>query len=204
MKGRNQSQAAVVVAAILLVIPSIPASAQTFNRREVSQTPYDSYMGSFRTVAARGPGSGLLTMDQVQALTERANDFRYNHVEAYKPQSPEELEATGRGDCKDKAVWLYARLAEAGAREVQLVIGKSDSRAQEFHAWLYLKLGGRTYLLDPTFSGSVNEASEFGMEEYIPVYAYDSNGSYIYEGANTGLTFDPRYQMPIPSVAGGQ
>lgn len=203
MKDNSKSQA-VVMAAVLLLILSTPAGAQSFSRREISQTPYDSYMGSFRTVASRGSGTGHLTMDQVQDLTERANDFRYDHIEAYKPQSPEGLEATGRGDCKDKAVWLYAKLAAAGAQNVQFVIGKKDSGAEEFHAWLYLTFNGRTYLLDPTFSSSASEASEFGADEYIPVYAYDTHGAYVYESANAGLSFDPRYQMPIPSVAVGQ
>jgi len=203
MKENNRNQA-MMVAAVLLLVSVLPAQAQFSSRREVSQTPYDAYMGAFRSVAERGPGQGLLTTATVEGLTERAYDFRYDHIEAYRARSPEEVESSGRGDCKDKALWLYSKLAAAGARDMQLVVGKKDNQAQEFHAWLYLSFNGRTYLLDPTFSGSMTEVSEVGADEYIPVYAYDNHGSYIYETATAALNFDPRYQTPIPTVAGAQ
>ena len=138
----------------------------------------------------------------VREWTEKANDIRYDHIEAYRPRSPNEVEASGRGDCKDKALWLYSKLTAAGARNVQLVIGKKDNQAQEFHAWLYLTLNGQAYLLDPTLSGSVCEASDFGIDEYIPVYSYDRNGAYVYETTGTGPIFATGYETPMPSVAG--
>lgn len=200
MKGESRNQA-VIAGTVLFLILSTPLLAQSIARHQVSQTPYDPYMGAFRTVAARGLGHGL-NMEAVKQLTEKANDIRYDHIEDFRARSPEEVEASGRGDCKDKALWLYSKLTAMGAQDIQLVIGKKDSRAQEFHAWLYLSLNGHTYLLDPTFSASVSEASDFGAEEYIPVYAYSANGSYVYDTAAAGMTSDPRYEMPIPSIAG--
>jgi transglutaminase superfamily protein len=202
MREEAKGRVTVLVAVVLLMILSLPAVAQSLSRREVTSTPYDSYLGSFRTVASKGAGLGSLTGAVVHNLTERANDFRYEHIEAYRPQSPEQLEASGRGDCKDKALWLYAKLRAAGARNVQMVIGKKDTRSEEFHAWIYLTLDGRTYLLDPTFSSSVVEASEFGAEEYIAVYGYDGAGTYVYDTAAAGISFDPRYQTPMPVSLG--
>ena len=200
MTDRVKNQVVMLMVALLLTL-SLPTLAQSFSRREVSETPYDIYLDSFRSVASRSPGAGPLAMASVQEWLEKANDIRYNHIEAYRPRSPEEVEASGYGDCKDKALWLFAKLSAAGAHNVQLVIGKKDSQAEEFHAWLYLTLGDCTYLLDPTANESFCETSDFGVDEYIPIYAYDHHGAYVYETAVTGLTSAVQDPTQIPSVA---
>lgn len=200
MTDRAKSQVVMFMVALLLTL-SLPTLAQSFSQRKVSGTPYDIYLDSFRSVASQGPGAGPLAMTSVQEWLEKANDIRYDHIEAYRLRSPEEVEASGYGDCKDKALWLFAKLSAAGAHNIQLVIGKKNSQAEEFHAWLYLTLGGCTYLLDPTANEPICEASDFGVDEYIPIYAYDHHGAYDYEIAGTGLTTSMQDPTQIPSVA---
>ena len=187
---------------MFLLLFSTPALAQFFSRQEVSHTSYDLYLDSFRSVASQASGAGPLTLDLVREWTEKANDIPYNHVEPYRFRSPEEVEASGYGDCKDKALWLYSKLSAAGARHIQLVIGRKDTQAGEFHAWLYLTFCGRTYLLDPTISGSISEASDYSADEYVPVYAYDRSGAYAYATEGDGSTLAINYQMAVPRIAG--
>lgn len=184
----------------LLLVGAFPLLSQSLGRYPVSSTPYDPYLDTFREAAHRPVAARNLSSEEVGRLTEAAYDFRYDHAANYRPKTPQELEASGRGDCKDKAVWLFSKLAASGARDLHLVIGKKHLNADEFHAWLYLKMNGRTYLLDPTFSESAEPVSEFSADEYIPVYSYTGDQSFAY-GTSGALAGDPRYQTAIPTVA---
>jgi hypothetical protein len=158
-------------------------------------------MSAYHQVVARGEGAaGLPSLEQIENWTSQAYDIGYEHTDAYRAKTPEQLEAAGRGDCKDKALWLYAKLAGAGVEDIHFVVGKKDAMADEFHAWLYFKVQGRTYLADPTFSSSVQPASDFDRDEYIPAFSYSGEQAYAYQTA--AASFDPRYQTSIPSVAG--
>ena len=176
-------------------------SSQSLDRYEVPASPYDSYMGAFKTVAARGSADRQITIDEVSHWTEEASSIRYEHLSAYEWKSPAEVDATGTGDCKDKALWLYAKLTEAGARDLEIVVGKKNSRSNEYHAWLYLTLGGRSYLLDPTYSGSVADLSEFRDDEYLPAYSYTASKVFAYRSAASSVAGvnDPRY-LPVASM----
>ena len=51
-------------------------------------------------------------------------------------QFPEETEHLGRGDCEDKAIWLYAKMLAEGFDDVRLVLGKYIESDTVFHAWV--------------------------------------------------------------------
>src|SRR5204862_8270892 len=119
-------QTKTAVALILILGLSVPVFGQSIGRHEVARTPYDPYMTAFRRVVSRMPGQGSLSLATVEKLAEKAHDIRYDHLEDYLARSPEEVESSGRGDCKDKALWLYSKLLAVGARDLQMVIGKKD------------------------------------------------------------------------------
>ena len=177
---------AMAIATAGLVL-SVSVSAAVLPATEVRTTPYDPYLGVFRQIAARPASANAVTMDQVEEWTWKASKFDYSHDDDYHWKTPEQLDAAGAGDCKDKALWLYSKLHAAGAHDLTMVIGKKDAAATEYHAWLYLRLGGKTFLLDPTTDGRVWEVTDFGESEYIPVYGYMAGRAFAYG------TSDPRY-----------
>ena len=84
---------------------------------------------------------------------------------------------------------------------MHLVIGKIDAQANEFHAWITMEFEGCAYLLDPTYSASIQKVSQVDRDEYLPVYSYRGPNSYAYQTA-AGLGIDSLYQNVVPSVAG--
>ena len=119
-----------------------------------------------------------MSVEQVGQWTREEHRIRYEHVGDYRWKTPKEVDSSWTGDCKDKALWLYAKLKEAGVRDLRLVIGRKDRGSRQFHAWLYLTLDGLAYLLDPTRSGDVWKQTEFGDDEYIPAYSFDGESAY--------------------------
>ena len=132
------------------------------------------------------------SMDQVKALLVRASRFAYvadaAPTGAWKTrlvgdywQLPEETEHLGRGDCEDKALWLYAKMLAEGFDDVRLVIGKYRQSATVFHAWVvwYPRIQGedgaveqRIYILDPTKHRGVWQAKQYPRGYYQPYYSF--------------------------------
>jgi len=87
-------------------------------------------------------------------------------------QLPSETERKGRGDCEDKAIWLYAKLLKNGFKNVRLVIGKYRKSDIIFHAWVVWYHENRIFILDPTHQSSIKELRDFGSGRYRPYYSY--------------------------------
>ena len=79
-------------------------------------------------------------------------------------QLPDETEKRGKGDCEDKAIWLYSKLLKDGFADVRLVIGKYRRSDILFHAWVFI--------LDPTKRKTVRELKDFASDYYQPYYSY--------------------------------
>ena len=170
-----------VFAVLLLLLSAISAFPLTLQKQPVPETPYDPYLGPFRQVAAAPPGHREFTMDAMEKWTRRAYRFGYEHTGDYEWKTPEEVERTSTGDCKDKALWLYSKLKAAGAAVIELVIGKRHLADADLHAWVVASHQGRTYLLDPASRSSAWEVSEFEWDEYIPVFSYHENQAFSYK-----------------------
>lgn len=166
----------------ILILAAFPAAADSaLVRKPVEDLAYLAYHAEVRSIVARNGSKEQLTMDSVEKWTRAASRIRYEQTGDYTWKSPEQVEADGSGDCNDKALWLFAKLRAAGARQIEVVLGKRELAAATYHAWVRLAMAGKTYILDPTESGVVWESGEFGPAEYVPCYSFDGSRTYAYE-----------------------
>jgi predicted transglutaminase-like cysteine proteinase len=92
-------------------------------------------------------------------------------------QTPTEVNAAHRADCKGKALTLYEILQENGAANVRFVIGKHHAHDWFTHAWLEWETADGTYVLDPTFYRFATKDARNGST-YIPLYGYEGEQRY--------------------------
>ena len=119
----------------------------------------------------------------IQELFQIAHSFRYvrdgsnrNHW-----QSAEETEAKHAGDCKDKAIWLFAHLIHNGYYNVRLVVGKYREVDSQLHVWVICSdRQGNTCLLDPTIQKRIWYLTAIDSGLYHPLYAYDGQNRFRY------------------------
>jgi predicted transglutaminase-like cysteine proteinase len=96
-------------------------------------------------------------------------------------KTPSELAHEPTGDCKGKAVALYQRMRENGARDLRLVIGRRAPTSRSTHTWVEWTTESATYILDPTINWTAQRGNEIADNLYVPYYAY--TGSRRYRGA---------------------
>ena len=141
----------------------------------VSATPFDvklNSIGFFNEPTLTYASTGHAQSIENLFLTARA--FRYVHS-AFNDrwQTAEETATKRSGDCKDKAVWLYAQLRRNGYHNVHLVIGKYRPNETVFHAWVTcVDESGNAYLLDPSLQKGPKEIWDFSEKLYRPIYSF--------------------------------
>src|SRR5712692_1493082 len=143
-----------------------------------------------------------LPLQRVQALLNRASHFAYapdaapgaagpaRRSEQYDFwQLPEETERLGRGDCEDKAIWLYAHMLAEGSDDVRLVLGKYHQGDPIFHAWVVWyphiqekngKVAQHVYILDPTITTGIWQAQDYPRGSYQPYYSLHKHRRWIH------------------------
>ncbi len=161
------------------------ASTSPLPKRELhlepaSFTPYDSYLGTVRTVIANldGRHANMLTACELMRAGRR---FRYLMTDPYRAQSPAETEAKHAGDCKSKALWLYDQLGDPSA---YYVIGKLERRSRTSHAWVYWRCDGRWWILDPTDRATPISAESVASHRYVPYYSYSPAGTFRHKATS--------------------
>jgi hypothetical protein len=170
---------------VLLLVAS--ASVSCFGGsvfQTVRTTPYDHQMirVSF-ALTVRGPEQpGSLSPDAVKQWMMQLRAIPYHYSRYW--QTPTEVDFARLGDCKGKALSLYARMRNAGATNLQLVIGKRHIYDSATHAWLEWETSAGIYLLDPTFDETPAKLTEVDSMTYLPLYAYD--GLRKYRVSNVG------------------
>lgn len=105
----------------------------------------------------------------VSLLFRMASSFHYNSDGLQKDrwQSADETQKSYRGDCEDKAIWLYTQMRLNGYHDTSLHIGRYASDSKKFHMWVSYKDGaGKTMLLDPTNQRKPWPAQTFPKESY--------------------------------------
>jgi len=137
-------------------------------------TPYDRYLEPVHQVL-ENLGGGAASMERVEELMSEGRKFRYEFNEPYTAASPERTAARHRGDCKSKSLWLCYELRDSSVR---FVVGRLHRRSRIQHAWLYWRHSGHWWILDCTTRDTPVAADSVGMDEYIPYYSYDREGSY--------------------------
>ena len=154
---------------LLSVAASSYADALLFT---VSSTPYDNQMARIRpvlTASTHTSGSQV----SVAIVNQWMSDLRsipYGFTTFWK--TPAEAQSGAPADCKAKAVALYEKMRDSGARNVRLVIGKRTASSRQTHAWLAWDTESGSYVLDPTFNWAACTASQVGKRNYQPLYAY--------------------------------
>ena len=143
----------------------------------VKATPYDHQMARIQPVLFTQDGSQRdLTLGVVNHWMQDLRSIPYGYSTQWK--TPTEVATAPAADCKGKAVSLYKRMRESGARNVRLVIGKRTQTSRMTHTWLEWNANGATYVLDPTINWTACRVDQLGGRSYVPFYAYAGGRKY--------------------------
>ncbi len=167
---------------IFLISNAYP-SGGILNGVPIQATPFDyklSQTGFFNLNEQNPRVAPVSSLESMKKLFLEARSFRYLHdTDNNQWQSPEETEIKHTGDCKDKALWLYAKLKKNGYTNVRLVVGKYRSFDRLFHTWVsYTDSSNVAYLLDPTIQKHIWEETGFSGGFYRPLYSFDGRSRY--------------------------
>ncbi|HUW32489.1 MAG TPA: hypothetical protein VM223_12830 [Planctomycetota bacterium] len=141
-------------------------AADLYNGTPAQRTPYD---GKYEKVR--------------KYLREAATRIRYtpedDNIDYW--QLPQETEALGTGDCEDMAIWLYDKLRRAGVTGIRFCIGKHVQDSSIMHAWVLWFDGSKTFVLDPSVSGELQNVKDIPSRLYTPYYSYDGDRKWIHK-----------------------
>jgi hypothetical protein len=176
---------------------SLSAFAGSSGFRSVSSTPYDRQMSRVQPVltirAAAYPGQFPSLAITSWMMELRAVPYQYSKVW----RTPAELSVTQAGDCKSKAVALYAEMRQSGAQNLRVVIGKRHIFDAATHTWVEWDTPGGRYLLDPTFNEAPIRSAMMDPATYVPFYAYD--GANKYRAISASLATTTRTAATVPA-----
>lgn len=138
----------------------------------VPHTPYDRQMTRIQPVlTSKAEGSKeSVSLTLVNHWIQGLRGIPYGFSQEWK--TPKEVETAPVADCKGKAVALYQKMHEHGARNVRLVIGRRLPTSGKTHAWLEWSTDNGTYVLDPTILWTACRTDELANNSYKPLYAY--------------------------------
>jgi hypothetical protein len=167
--------------ALILILLVASASISCFGApvlQTVRKTPYDHQMVrvSVALTVRCADRTGSLSPALVNQWMTELRAIPYHYSRSW--QTPDEVDFAQVGDCKGKALTLYARMRNAGATNLRLVIGKRHVYDSATHAWLEWETSAGSYLLDPTFDEAPVKLSELDSMIYRPLYAYDGLRKY--------------------------
>jgi hypothetical protein len=187
--SRIQYPVSVLITALLsltlIFLAASPLHADSFNTGSpTSRTPYDAYMGPmwvvFKNLNGPQPDIG-----SVQSYIRQGHSFRYyfNSAQPYTPQTPEQTEKSGAGDCKAKSLWLAYKM---DTPKVRYVIGKARAVSTISHAWLMWQGPNGWLILDATNFSQPLEPAHLAPTDFIPLYSYSSSGKYVHAVTSAG------------------
>ena len=157
---------AIIIAALHLTHPDFQAAA----------TAYDGYMKRPVEEALGQAASSKPDIREVKQWLGESYHFRYIMRDPATPTPPAVTEATRAGDCKDKALWLAAKMNDPA--DVVFVIGRARTNSRINHAWLAWASGGSVWILDPTNCPSPLRADRIRKGEYIPEFFFTRYGTF--------------------------
>jgi hypothetical protein len=152
----------------------------------VDNTPYDRQMARIRSILATSalrPEQNL-SLELVNHWIEDLRGIPYGFSTEWK--TPTEVARDAVADCKGKAVTLYERMREHGARNLRLVIGKRAPSSRVTHTWVEWSTESRTYVLDPAINWSASPLTQIPTSFYISYYAFSGTRKYC-AAASPGL-----------------
>jgi hypothetical protein len=153
----------------------------------VSATPYDRQMSRIQP-ALTSSAQAQKAMVSLAAVNHWMSDLRaIPYGFSVQWRTPTEVTHDPVADCKGKAVTLYDRMREQGARNIRLVIGKRAPTSRVTHTWVEWIDGPRTYILDPTFNWRACAANAVPSSAYVAYYAYE--GTQKFRAASVGSLY---------------
>ena len=143
-------------------------------------TPYDHKNALTEVLRGPYPQTVYSPVESVDRLFWKAKRFSYNEEKKGDDwQFPRETEKKQAGDCEDKALWLYARLREAGHKNLILAVGKHRSLDKGYHMWLMrVDEDGSVLILDPTIQNRIWPLTAFEPGLYQPLFLFDGTQRY--------------------------
>jgi hypothetical protein len=142
------------------------------------KTPYDHQMARIQP-ALNVPTSlhrSVLTLSLVNQWIGELRAIPYSYSMEWK--TPNEIAHAPTADCKGKAVTLYQRMRENGARNLRLVIGKRTPVSRRTHTWVEWTSASVTFVLDPTINWVAQAVNEIPENSYVPYYAFAGSRKY--------------------------
>ena len=142
------------------------------------KTPYDHQMARIQPVlnAPTSIQHSVLPLSLVNQWMGELRAIPYSFSMEWK--TPNEIAHAPTADCKGKAVALYQRMRENGARNLRLVIGKRTPVSRRTHTWVEWTSASVTFVLDPTINWVAQAVSEIPENSYVPYYAYARSRKY--------------------------
>jgi len=129
----------------------------------------------------------LIQLQQVNKIVNkvryRSDKRQYGTTDYWA--SPLEFFANGKGDCEDYSIAKYFALRALGvaSADMRLIIAK-DSKINEFHAVLSVKVGNQFYILDNRTS---RVKPDITLKNLKPIYALNESHWWLYKGAVQSL-----------------
>jgi len=142
------------------------------------KTPYDHQMARIQPVL-NVPTSLHHSVPPRSLVNQWIGELRaipYSYSMEWK--TPIEIAHAPTADCKGKAVALYQRMRENGARNLRLVIGKRTPVSRRTHTWVEWTSASVTFVLDPTINWVAQAVNEIPENSYVPYYAYAGSRKY--------------------------
>jgi hypothetical protein len=142
------------------------------------KTPYDHQMARIQPVlnVPTSVQHSVLPLSLVNEWIAELRAIPYSYSMEWK--TPNEIAHAPTADCKGKAVALYQRMRENGARSLRLVIGKRTPVSRCSHTWVEWTSASVTFVLDPTINWVAQAVSEIPENSYVPYYAYAGSRKY--------------------------
>jgi len=142
------------------------------------KTPYDLQMQRIQP-ALTAPISAQHSDLPLSLVNQWIGELRaipYSYSMEWK--TPSEVAHGPAADCKGKAVALYQRMRENGARNLRLVIGRRTPVSRSTHTWIEWTSGSMTFVLDPTINWVAQAVNEIPEDSYVPYYAFAGSRKY--------------------------
>src|SRR5437867_13390739 len=164
-----------VAALFALSIASCLAQPILFSAKS---TPYDHQMARIQPVlnTSASVQHAVLPLSLVNQWIGQLRAIPYSYSMEWK--TPIEIAHAPTADCKGKAVALYQRMRENGARNLRLVIGKRTPLSRRTHTWVEWTSASVTFVLDPTINWVAQAVNEIPENSYVPYYAYAGSRKY--------------------------
>ena len=142
------------------------------------KTPYDHQMARIQPVlnAPTSLHHSVLPLSLVNQWIGELRAIPYSYSMEWK--TPSEVARAPAADCKGKAVALYQRMRENGARNLRLVIGRRTPVSRCTHTWIEWTSASATFVLDPTINWVAQAVNEIPENSYVPYYAFAGSRKY--------------------------